>query len=390
MKTKNILLVGFLLLIPFTDFHAGRWVKKESLGGVARHRATGISIGQKGYIGLGHVNGTGVNFAYSDWWEYDPATNSWTQKADYLLGPGYGASAFSIGTKGYVGSGVFIGSEWCEYDPSTNQWTLIATPPATGTELSAFAVDAKGYLIESANIYEYDPASDQWTTKAVAPVSFGVWGSAFAIGNSGYVKSGSVFYEYKPSVDQWSQRATFPGLASGGSAAFVVLGKGYVIAGFGGSLGNVTKEVWEYDPPTNTWALSDQFLGSSRRFTVGFNIGDRGYIGTGTNGTNFKDFWEYDPLLMSQEELGNKVSIKPYPNPASDYLTVSIDGISTDLLQPEGKFILCDYVGRVVKQVIVTNNSFTVDVKNLSTGNYIYHLLSEFKVLGTGKIIIVK
>ena len=96
MKVKNLLLILILLLSPFSDLLAGQWVKKENLGGVARHRATGVSIGQKGYIGLGHVNGTGVNFAFSDWWEFEPATNSWTQKADYLLGETYGTSAFSV------------------------------------------------------------------------------------------------------------------------------------------------------------------------------------------------------------------------------------------------------------------------------------------------------
>ena len=107
MKTKNTFLILLLFLSSFSDLLAGQWVKKENLGGVARHRATGVSIGQKGYIGLGHVNGTGVNYAFSDWWEFEPASNSWTQKADYLLGEGYGASAFSVGTKGYVGSGVY-------------------------------------------------------------------------------------------------------------------------------------------------------------------------------------------------------------------------------------------------------------------------------------------
>ena len=64
MKAKNILLILILLLSPFSDLLAGQWVKKENLGGVARHRATGVSIGQKGYIGLGHVNGTGVNLHF--------------------------------------------------------------------------------------------------------------------------------------------------------------------------------------------------------------------------------------------------------------------------------------------------------------------------------------
>jgi hypothetical protein len=47
-----------------------------------------------------------------DFWEYDPATNTWKKKMD--LGNGtsdnyrYGAVGFSIGTKGYIGTGFNI------------------------------------------------------------------------------------------------------------------------------------------------------------------------------------------------------------------------------------------------------------------------------------------
>ncbi len=38
-----------------------------------------ISIGDKGYIGTGE-NGT---TSFKDFWENDPATDTWTQKADF-------------------------------------------------------------------------------------------------------------------------------------------------------------------------------------------------------------------------------------------------------------------------------------------------------------------
>ena len=158
------------------------------------------------------------------------------------------------------------------------------------------------------------------------------------------MNKGSTFYEYKPSADQWLARASFPGLSTGGSAAFSVLDKGYIIAGYGGSLGNVNRETWEYNPGTNSWSMVEEFLGSSRRFTVGFSIGDRGYLGTGTNGTNFKDFWEYDPLLMGQEEIENGLTINTYPNPTSDFFTVSMEGNFT--LPGQVEFVLYDNLGR--------------------------------------------
>jgi len=57
----------FVLLLTSSSF--SQWTKKANLGGVGRHRGTGISIGNKGYIGLGHTNGTGVNIDFKDWWQ---------------------------------------------------------------------------------------------------------------------------------------------------------------------------------------------------------------------------------------------------------------------------------------------------------------------------------
>src|SRR6266446_9212732 len=96
----------------------------DSESGLRRNRkkfsSGGFSIGSKGYIG------TGDNYPvfYTDFWEYDPATDIWTQKADFG-GAGRGvAVGFSIGNKGYIGTGynniIGITKDFWEYDPVTN------------------------------------------------------------------------------------------------------------------------------------------------------------------------------------------------------------------------------------------------------------------------------
>ena len=42
---------------------------------------------------------------YKDFWEYDPTANTWTQKADFGGTARKNAVGFSIGTKGYIGTG---------------------------------------------------------------------------------------------------------------------------------------------------------------------------------------------------------------------------------------------------------------------------------------------
>ena len=60
---RIIILMVWIILGPqvFGQF----WIQKSSLGAVGRHRATGCATSHRGYIGLGHVNGTGKDISYN-------------------------------------------------------------------------------------------------------------------------------------------------------------------------------------------------------------------------------------------------------------------------------------------------------------------------------------
>jgi hypothetical protein len=95
---------------PGTD----TWTKKANFGGTARSEATGFSIGNKGYIGIGQRRNEGTN----DFWEFDPGTNTWIQKADFGGGPRHFAVGISIGNRGYIGTGVYpYYKDFWEYTP---------------------------------------------------------------------------------------------------------------------------------------------------------------------------------------------------------------------------------------------------------------------------------
>src|ERR1041384_7930203 len=97
---KRILFSGLISLICISGFSQGTWTQKADLGGTGRYFPVGFSIGTKGYIG------TGYNTTYrNDFWEWDQATNVWTQKADFAGTARYAAVGFAIGTKGYIGTG---------------------------------------------------------------------------------------------------------------------------------------------------------------------------------------------------------------------------------------------------------------------------------------------
>jgi N-acetylneuraminic acid mutarotase len=87
-----------------------------------------LALRDKGYIGTGEES---YYTSKKDFWEYDPATNVWTQKADFASGERSFAVGFSIGTKGYIGTGN-LSERFLEYDPATNVWTRKADFAGTG------------------------------------------------------------------------------------------------------------------------------------------------------------------------------------------------------------------------------------------------------------------
>jgi hypothetical protein len=99
------------------------WTRKADLPSDVRERAMGFSLNGKGYVGGGIISSS--NTLLSDFWEFDPSTNSWTRKADIGGGARQFGVGFSIGLKGYIGVGgtsstfdspSFSSSDFWEYD----------------------------------------------------------------------------------------------------------------------------------------------------------------------------------------------------------------------------------------------------------------------------------
>lgn len=382
---RTLILAGIIVLSSLAN--AQNWDAKADFGGIGRHRGSGFSIGNKGYIGLGHMNGGGPNIVYQDWWQYDPASNSWTQKADYANGvPNYAAIAFSTSTKGYIGGGTAFTSEFFCYDPVTNLWTAVSNCPTNVNDQTAFAINDKGYVIDGNLFLEYDPGTDSWTYKQSIPTSCAVWSSSFVIGGSAFLKSGNLFYEYKASQDQWIPRSNFPGSATGGSSAFATFGKGYIVTGYAGSLALVNKEVWEFNPATNTWTQKEDFEGSARRFSVGFSINNRGYFGTGTNGINFNDFWAYDNFAGTAELNPFLVSCTAFPNPATESIQFKLsDVIGNETWQLQ----IVSTTGEIVHHSEHTGQEATFERGTLSNGTYFYQLICAGKTVATDEFQLI-
>lgn len=363
----------WLAILIFCAFSLGSqaqyWIQKSSFGGVGRHRAVGCATENIGYLGLGHVNGSGVDISYKDWWEYDPSSDTWSQKANYPVN-NHGATSFVVNDQPCVGGGSALNGEFFKFDPIQNTWNPIAACPFFNPgDTQGFSVNNKGYVYVGTNMAEYDPSSNSWALTAAPPMTFGSWTCSFAIEGSGYVKAGNKLYEYKPEHNTWTQRANFPGTSSGGSYGFSILQRGFVTCGYVGGLSTVTDQVWSFYPGTNSWQMELAFPGTNRRFPVAFAIHNRGYFGTGTNGINLNDFWQYNPTINTSDinELPS-ISWKIYPNPSSDFLQIHFD----NELGHETYGEMYDLTGKLVLRTPLTLGDNELDIQSLTPGTYVF------------------
>lgn len=179
---KGYIGIGFGSGTYYDDFWeydpaSDTWSQKSYFLGVARTYAVGFSIGNKGYIGTGDDGGSPTD----EFWEYDPLTDSWIQKTNFgngnfgLMARG-GAVGFSVGGMGYIGTGfngAFKNDFW-EYNPANDTWTQKANFGGVPRDYaSAFSVGGKGYVGMGDNgtlkndLWEYNPSySYLWSNNA--------------------------------------------------------------------------------------------------------------------------------------------------------------------------------------------------------------------------------
>lgn len=246
-----------------------KWCREVDFPNGKRSGAIAFSIGNKGYVGTGFDN---ASEKHQDLWEYDPETVAWTQKKSFPGTARLAALAFVIGNKGYVGMGY----------------------KGFGSAQDNFFND----------LWEYDPLTNNWLEKSSLPGPARQYAIGFSVNNKGYVGCGqpglssllSDFYEYDPIQDQWTQKSDMP-YPRLSAIAFSIGSKGYVGTGQNAGATTFYNDFYEYNPVTDQWLQKSSFPGASRFGALGFVIGNKGYLGTGFNaGAVYKDFWEYDPL----------------------------------------------------------------------------------------------
>lgn len=158
------------------------WHYVADIPGLPRTQAVSFAIGTKAYVGTGVYQN---DMYLEDMWEYDTETGAWTQIANYPEGKVRGLTAFSVNGKGYVGMGFRRNG--------TNE----------GEPMNTF--------------YEYDPTSNTWTRiqDYPGPLNGRDHHDTFSLNNKGYIasakedESGVYLFEYDPYSNRWSKISTF-------------------------------------------------------------------------------------------------------------------------------------------------------------------------------------
>lgn len=340
------------------DVSQDDWDGEVSLGGASGgglNRTSPISFEAYGFgfVGLGEGDG----YMFSDLWQFDRFTDTWTQMADFTGGARTQAVAFSINDIGFVGLGKFndystLMKDFWSYDYLLNSWVQISDFPGTARmDAIASRMGERGY------------------------VGLGYDGSSFPVD----------FYEYYPFDDTWAQKANFPGTPRINAVSFAIFPQFFVTTGDDGFA--YLNDTWEYNYFGNVWTQKVDFPGPGRSGAVAFVIGYRCFVGTGFSaGIYHDDLYEYVYPLSTESTIN--VDLALYPNPVNDEFYFSLPGIEN------AKIKLFDVSGKEISASLQIENSgggdYKVRVKQIESGNYYLLVLNENNVIANQKLVIIQ
>jgi hypothetical protein len=225
-----------------------------------------------------------VGYTTNPLYEYDPATNDWTFKTQVPTFRDYFAIAACqnkiyiiggrTGSEPLHGDAITCGLNQA-YDPATNTWENKASMPTNRNQIEANVVEGKIYVMggrtagpdTTVNATEiYDPATDTWTVGA--PMIYPVTSFASAVVDAKiYVIGGQDEFDprmnidnvqiYDPAADTWSLGKSAPvtvwQAAAGATTGVAAPKRIYVMGGSGGFAVGLNQN-FVYDPQTDSWA----------------------------------------------------------------------------------------------------------------------------------------
>ena len=347
---QGLLLAFFALSLLITscgssDDKDGNWSKGAEYSGSGRGGAVSFTIGDDVYLGLGYSNGD----YFSSFYTYNTTDDNWATITEKDVDgietgvfpgtPRREAVAFSVGGKGYIGTGVDEDNDrlndFWEYDPAkpiADRWSEVTSqfPGGIRQAAVAFSFDTDGDGVNDVAYvgtgYGVLDGEDQNNLKDFYKFENGAWvtsyrsnyggsktteATTFIIGTKGYLVSGvnnlDNVWEFDAVNEAWTQKKDIDkdnhaeNVQRTNAVAFVIDGLVYITT----CTGKDAREVWEYKPSKDDWVERNDLENEvfSRVDAIGFSIDNRGFIVTGSSGiTGISDMWEFTPRVKEDDD----------------------------------------------------------------------------------------
>lgn len=200
--------------------------------------------------------------------------------------------------------------------PAAGRFWAAATGNSTHGYCGTGRLQFAGLNNQVSDMYAYELASDTWTQISDYPGGVREGMTGFTIGERIFFAFGSPFiqftktiYEYLPESNTWNQMPDVPGIGFAFSEGFVIDDTFYI------GPENGTNTVYTFNASTNTWGTAASFPGNDRRHQCTFTANGKGYLGMGAGvfGGVYGDWWEYDPIADSWNEIA---SMSPHADQA--------------------------------------------------------------------------
>jgi Kelch motif len=247
---------GNLHTVLAFDTRAKRWSEPTQIP-IGLDHSEAATYDGKLYLAGGYLNGEEPT---TDFWQYDPKANRWTQLPSMHQPPRAAGAVAVIGHRLYVAGGApqtFNVSSFPVYntleiyDFDTGKWSFGAPMQIGRHHISGAAVGGKLYVVggrgekdRSLNTFErYDPATDEWESLPKLPLGVGsprvvaADGKIVVVGGEdqldwenggGWVTPST--WAFDPKLDEWKRLPDMHLERRGGGAGFA-RGRIYAIGG---------------------------------------------------------------------------------------------------------------------------------------------------------------
>jgi N-acetylneuraminic acid mutarotase len=144
------------------DVVADSWSSVAAAPFNARQHAVHFTINGKGYYGGGTDD---MGIPLTDFWEFNPSTESWIQKADIPITSGLSyLPSFSLNDgRGYIIGDAGGSAKFARYNPGTNSWSLLSSERDC-PDCSWGVINDQVLLssFEANRIWLVKPSTNQW------------------------------------------------------------------------------------------------------------------------------------------------------------------------------------------------------------------------------------